>query len=75
MNAGITSQGHARPIDIWFDHYSGDHVNATNQRIHVVAVPLILWSVIGLAQSPITGPEGNVEFLLAAVKGKIETTN
>jgi len=48
MNAGITSQGHARPIDIWFNHYSGDHVNATNQRIHVVAVPLILWSVIGL---------------------------
>jgi uncharacterized membrane protein YGL010W len=48
MNAGITSQGHARPIDMWFDHYSGDHVNATNQRIHVLAVPLILWSVIGL---------------------------
>ena len=37
-----------RPIDQWFAHYSGDHQNATNQRIHVVAVPLILWSVIGL---------------------------
>ena len=37
-----------RRIDRWFAHYSGDHRNATNQRIHVVAVPLILWSVIAL---------------------------
>ena len=27
------------------------------------------WRVEGLAQSPITGPEGNVEFLLAATRG------
>jgi 23S rRNA (cytidine1920-2'-O)/16S rRNA (cytidine1409-2'-O)-methyltransferase len=27
------------------------------------------WRVIGLTQSPITGPEGNVEFLIAAKKG------
>ena len=33
------------------------------------------WTVIGLTQSPITGPEGNVEFLLAALNGKTETTN
>jgi 23S rRNA (cytidine1920-2'-O)/16S rRNA (cytidine1409-2'-O)-methyltransferase len=26
------------------------------------------WSVLGIATSPITGPEGNVEFLLGAVK-------
>ena len=26
------------------------------------------WTVIGLATSPITGPEGNVEFLLAAIR-------
>ena len=37
-----------RPIDQWFAHYAGDHRNVVNQRIHVVAVPLILWSVIGL---------------------------
>ncbi|RZA16209.1 MAG: DUF962 domain-containing protein, partial [Lysobacteraceae bacterium] len=37
-----------RPIDAWFAHYAGDHQNTTNQRIHVIAVPLILWSVIGL---------------------------
>lgn len=27
------------------------------------------WRVVGLTQSPIVGPEGNVEFLLGAVKG------
>lgn len=30
------------------------------------------WNVAGIAQSPITGPEGNVEFLIAAQR-KIET--
>ena len=28
------------------------------------------WRVIGVEPSPITGPEGNVEFLLGAIKGK-----
>jgi 23S rRNA (cytidine1920-2'-O)/16S rRNA (cytidine1409-2'-O)-methyltransferase len=28
------------------------------------------WSVVGVEPSPITGPEGNVEFLLGAVKGQ-----
>ncbi len=37
-----------RPIDRWFAHYSGDHRNATNQLIHVICVPAILWSVIAL---------------------------
>ena len=37
-----------RRIDRWFAHYSGDHRNGTNQRIHVVAVPAILWSVVAL---------------------------
>ncbi|MBA3667524.1 MAG: TlyA family RNA methyltransferase [Sphingomonas sp.] len=27
------------------------------------------WRVLGVEQSPITGPEGNVEFLLGAIKG------
>jgi 23S rRNA (cytidine1920-2'-O)/16S rRNA (cytidine1409-2'-O)-methyltransferase len=26
------------------------------------------WTVLGVTESPITGPEGNVEFLLGAVK-------
>ncbi|PJJ96440.1 hypothetical protein CO641_13885 [Lysobacteraceae bacterium NML91-0213] len=38
----------ARAIDHWFASYSNDHRNQTNQAIHVVAVPLILWSVIAL---------------------------
>jgi uncharacterized membrane protein YGL010W len=39
---------HARPIDRWFAHYSDDHRNDANQHIHVVCVPLILWSVIAM---------------------------
>ena len=37
-----------RPIDQWFASYSADHRNDANQRIHVFAVPAILWSVIAL---------------------------
>ena len=37
-----------RPIDRWFASYSGDHRDATNQRIHVVCVPAIVWSLIAL---------------------------
>lgn len=37
-----------RPIDRWFAHYSDDHRNGTNQRIHVIAVPAIMWSVIAM---------------------------
>jgi 23S rRNA (cytidine1920-2'-O)/16S rRNA (cytidine1409-2'-O)-methyltransferase len=29
------------------------------------------WSVLGVTRSPITGPEGNVEFLLGATKGNV----
>ena len=37
-----------RSIDRWFASYSGDHRNSTNQWLHVVCVPLILWSAIAL---------------------------
>ena len=37
-----------RPIDRWFASYSSDHRNTLNQRLHVVCVPLILWTVIAL---------------------------
>ncbi len=43
-----TDQPIDRPIDRWFANYSADHRNVGNQVIHVIAVPLILWSVIGL---------------------------
>ncbi len=36
------------PITTWFDNYSGDHRNQTNQLIHVWCVPAILWSVVAL---------------------------
>ena len=29
------------------------------------------WDVIGIVQSPITGPEGNIEFLVAAQQGAL----
>lgn len=45
-----------RPVDRWFAHYSDDHRNGTNQAIHVVAVPAILWSVVALLWSvPVPG--------------------
>ena len=31
------------------------------------------WTVLGIERSPITGPEGNVEFLLGALKGGAKT--
>ena len=37
-----------RPIDRWFTHYSHDHLNDTNQWIHVFAVPAILWSAVAM---------------------------
>lgn len=37
-----------RPLDRYFASYSDDHRNPVNQRIHVVAVPAILWSVVAL---------------------------
>ncbi|HEY1139729.1 MAG TPA: Mpo1-like protein, partial [Lysobacter sp.] len=46
-----------RPIDRWFASYSGDHRNETNQLIHVVCVPAILWSVVALLWC-IPVPEG-----------------
>jgi uncharacterized membrane protein YGL010W len=37
-----------RPIDRWLGNYSEDHRNATNQRIHWICVPAIVWTVIAL---------------------------
>ena len=37
-----------RSIDRYFAHYGADHRNHTNQLIHWLCVPLILWSVIAL---------------------------
>ncbi|KGM55555.1 membrane protein [Lysobacter arseniciresistens ZS79] len=37
-----------RPIDRWFAGYAADHRNPGNQRIHVVCVPAIVWSIVAL---------------------------
>jgi uncharacterized membrane protein YGL010W len=37
-----------RRIDELLDQYSSDHQNPTNQRIHLVCVPAIVWSVTAL---------------------------
>ena len=43
MNATVQ-----RPVDRWFASYSGDHQNRINQKIHLFAVPAILWTVVAL---------------------------
>jgi 23S rRNA (cytidine1920-2'-O)/16S rRNA (cytidine1409-2'-O)-methyltransferase len=45
---------------------------AVHQRVCAEAAEWVAskgWTVLGIEPSPITGPEGNVEFLLGAVKG------
>jgi uncharacterized membrane protein YGL010W len=37
-----------RPVERWFGQYAETHRNPTNQLIHVICVPAILWSVIAL---------------------------
>lgn len=37
-----------RPIDALLDQYSDDHRNHTNQVIHLLCVPAIVWSVTAL---------------------------
>lgn len=44
----MTTATAERPIDVWFAKYSADHQNATNQTIHFIAVPTILWTVTAL---------------------------
>lgn len=37
-----------KPLEQWLNEYAADHVNPSNQRIHLVCVPLIYFSVAGL---------------------------
>jgi uncharacterized membrane protein YGL010W len=37
-----------RPVDRFLGNYSEDHRNATNQLIHWICVPLIVWTVVAL---------------------------
>jgi len=38
-----------RPVDIYFDKYAESHQNPTNKLIHWICVPLIVFSLFGLA--------------------------
>jgi uncharacterized membrane protein YGL010W len=38
----------ARPVDIYFDKYAESHQNPTNELIHWICVPLIVFSLLGL---------------------------
>lgn len=44
----MTTETAERPIDAWFAKYSADHQHPTNQKIHFIAVPTILWTVTAL---------------------------
>lgn len=56
----------ARPVDRFFAAYSADHRDATNQLLHVLCVPAIVWSLLVLVHCIPLG-EGAPTGLLAAV--------
>lgn len=45
-------------LEDYYKEYSESHQNETNILIHQVCVPLILWSILGLASFVILGPFG-----------------
>jgi len=40
-----------RPVDVYFDKYQESHNNHTNEIIHWICVPLIIFSLLGLVWS------------------------
>ncbi|WP_240615377.1 Mpo1 family 2-hydroxy fatty acid dioxygenase [Pedobacter paludis] len=40
-----------RPVDVYFDKYQESHNNQTNEVIHWICVPLIIFSLLGLVWS------------------------
>jgi uncharacterized membrane protein YGL010W len=48
-NAPVASKAPQRPVDVLFDEYAENHQNPTNKLIHWICVPLIVFSLIGLA--------------------------
>jgi uncharacterized membrane protein YGL010W len=37
-----------RTADQWLDEYGSSHRNPTNEALHWICVPVILWCVLGL---------------------------
>jgi uncharacterized membrane protein YGL010W len=44
----MEKQTQNRPIDVYFDKYAESHQNHTNELIHWICVPLIVFSLFGL---------------------------
>lgn len=43
-------------LDTWLDRYGESHRNPTNKTIHWICIPLIMWSLLGMACAlPIPG--------------------
>jgi uncharacterized membrane protein YGL010W len=40
-----------RTLQQWFDEYAVSHQNLTNKQIHLICVPTIFFSIVGLLQS------------------------
>jgi uncharacterized membrane protein YGL010W len=48
LNGSTTDDTHERRIDGLIAHYALSHQNATNEALHCVCVPLIMFSLVGL---------------------------
>ena len=60
----------SRTLNDWFNEYSASHVNETNQAIHCIAVPVIVWTIVGLFWSlpwPVMGNASLVVFAVLAI--------
>lgn len=44
----MQKQAESRPVDVYFDKYSESHQNHTNEIIHWICVPSIVFSLFGL---------------------------
>ena len=56
----MQKQAQSRPVDVYFDKYSESHQNHTNEIIHWICVPAIVFSLFGLIWAI---PFPNLEFL------------
>ena len=56
-----------RPVDRFFEAYSSDHRDATNQALHVLCVPAIVWSLLALVYCIPLGAGATTGLLAAAL--------
>ena len=51
LSSTKSKQTDSRPVDVYFDKYAESHQNSTNELIHWICVPLIVFSLFGLVWS------------------------